>query len=287
MRSRFRRLTDLFVEGQTVLMPDGSNLWVQTINAFERDECLSDAQVAKARLVMALKNNGEERLKVEARFFEKGRDRLIEDLAGNGAAKKVPDFMEDLRDDPDWSERMNILLRTDPDETSKPLEPSELELIDQLNMQILAELNIREVAEHDFLVRKYSAATDEDVIESWVDDWLDKRGGAIANSEYQLTEMTYATRYCNAVRTDDGDLDHDVCEGHVEPFFASKADARSVPQALALLITAAIAEVNMVGRDPKGSGRPTSSSASPPTPNAVEESPPSTSTATPDAPPGT
>lgn len=286
MRSRFRRLTDLFVEGQVITMPDGSHLWVQTINAYQRDECLSDAQVAKARLVMALKNKGEERLKVQARFLEKGRDVLIEDLAGNGASLKVPEFMEEMRDDPDWSERMNILLRTDPDEAARPLEPAELELIDTLNLQVLDELRTREEAEHDFLARKYQASSDEDVIEAWVDDWLEKRGGELANSEFLLTEMTYATRFCEATTNADGELDHSGCEGHDEPFFPSKTVARSVPNNLSALILAGIAELNMVGRDPKGSGKPTNSSASQRTPSEAEGSPPSTSTQTHSAPPG-
>lgn len=263
MRSRFRRLTDLFIEGDTVPMPDGTFLWVQAINAYERDECLSDAQVAKARLVLALKEQGDEALKVRARFLEKGAEQLVRDLATNGANRKVGEFMEEMQDEADWKERMRILLRTDPEQSSKPLEESEALLITRINQEVLTELRKREDDEHAFLERKYSAFSDEDLIDAWVDDWLDKRGSEIANAEYKLTEMTYATRFCAAVKNPDGGaLNHEECQGHTEHFFESKAEARQCPTALAILITSAIADLNMVGRDPKDSGRPPSSSDS-------------------------
>jgi hypothetical protein len=260
MRSRFRRLTDLFVEGQPVAMPDGTYLWVQVLNAYQRDECLSDAQVAKARLVLALKEQGDEALKVRARFLEHGAETLVRDLANNGSARKVSEFMEAMQDEPEWKERMNILLRTDTEEAARPLEQAEAVLITKINKEVLEELRKREEDELAFLTRKYSGYTDEDLIDAWVDDWLEKRGSEIATAEYKLTEMTYATRFCEATKSDDGTFDHSGCDGHSEPFFTSKSEARECPTMLALLITTSIADLNMVGRDPKGSGRPQSSS---------------------------
>lgn len=272
MRSRFRRLTDLFVEGKALTMPDGTYIWVQVLNAFQRDECLSDAQVAKARLVMALKEQGDEALKVRARYLEKGAATLVKDLAASKASAKVPEYLDELRDDPEWKERMNIVLRSDADDVATPLEEAEVLLLSKINAEVLSELQRRETTEYDFLTRKYSQLPDDELIEVWVENWLDKRGGDVANAEFKLTEMTYAARLCDAVTTEDGTLDHEACDGHSQPLFASRAEARECPTPLALLIQSALAEVNLVGRDPKDSDSRQSSSASPPTPSEAEAS---------------
>lgn len=274
--TRFRRLTELFVLGKELLLPDGTYLWIQVINSYQRDECLHDAQVARARMTLALKGHGDERLKVEARFLEKGAEQMIDDLAQSQAAEKVSDFMDELRDEEEWKERMEVLLRTDAEEAARPLTPAETDLLITINSDVLAELRKREEDEAEFLRRKYRGMSDEDMLETYVDLWLEKRGGEIANDEFRLAEMAYAVRVCEAGPADaDGTLDHSNCDGHELQVFTSKAEAREAPDALKLLIQRAIADLNIGGRDPKDSGRPPSSSDSQPTPSAGAESKPS------------
>ncbi len=128
--------------------------------------------------------------------------------------------------------------------------------------------------------------SDEEFIDVWVEEWLDRRGSDLATAEFRLTELWYATRYCDAVMQD-GALDHTRCEGHRVPVFESKLDARSAPQELQELLRSALDELNLAGRDPKDSDSPPSSSDSLPSPSAEAESTPSTSTETPTTVPGT
>lgn len=283
---RFRRLTDLFVNGKAVPMPDGSHLWIQVINAFERDEAISDAQVARARIVLALKADGRERVKVEGRLAEIGKDSMATDLAQAKAEVKTPDFAEEMRADPEWAERMNIVLRTDFNTAAKPATEQEALFMSRINDEVLAEFAKREADERSFLERSYARMTDEEFITVWVEEWLDRRGSDLATAEYRLTELWYATRYCDAV-VQDGVLDHTRCEGHRLSVFESKLDARSAPQNLQELLRAALDDLNLGGNDPKDSGSPPSSSDSPPAPSAEAESTPSTSTQTPPTVPGT
>lgn len=285
--TRFRRLTDLFVQGKAVPMPDGSHLWVQVINAFERDEALSDAQVARARIILGLRQNGSERLKVQARLIERGREVMAEDLASAKVEAKGPDFVDDMRSDPEWKERMDIYLRTDTSEGAKPLTEDEQQLIVKLNAEILEELAHRESEEKDFLLRSYHRMNDEEFIDVWVEEWLERRGSDLAAAEFRLTEIWYASRYCDASLLSDGVLDHTACDGHRTRVFETKQEARSAPTALQELLRAALDELNVAGRDPKDSDSATSSSDSLPAPSAEEGSTPSTSDATPSSPPGT
>lgn len=283
---RFRRLTELFVNGKAVPMPDGTHLWVQVVNSFERDEAISDAQVARARIVLALKGDGKERIKVEGRLAEIGKDAMAGDLARAKAEMKTGDFADEMRVDPEWKERMDIALRTDFNTAAKPATDEETTLMAKINAEILAEFAKREDDECSFLERSYERMSDEEFIDVWVEEWLDRRGSDLATAEYRLTELWYATRYCDASGPE-GALDHTACEGHRVPVFESKADARSAPQELQELLRAALDELNLAGRDPKDSDSPPNSSDSSPQPSAAEASSPSTSTETPATVPGT
>jgi hypothetical protein len=281
MSNRYRRLTDLFVEGKAVPLPDGvGHLWVQVINSYEREECVSDAQVARARLILALKQNGDERTKVEGRLAEIGFEAMAKDLATARAGQKLPQFADEMRDDPEWKERMEIVLKTDFEDNSAPATEAETILLAKLNAEIMSEFEKRENDETDFLMRGFNRMTDEEFINEWVEEWIDRKGTQLAGNEFRLTELWYASRYCEATRNEDGVLDHGKCGGHRDRIFESKAEARSAPNALQELIRNAIDDMALEGRDPKDSGNEANSSASSPTPSAAATSAPSTPAAT-------
>lgn len=286
MSQRFRRLTDLFVTGKAVRLPDGSHLWVQAINAYERDECVSDAQVARARLVLALRENGSERAKIEARMAERGRDAMVIDLAAAKTEAKYGDVVADIEADPDWRERVEIMRRHDPAQAAAPMTEEEEALVRKINDDWFAEIARRIDDEQSYQVRHYTRVDDEELLADYLDAWLERRGSDVAAAEYSLTEMWYASRYCEATE-DDGALDHSRCEGHPTRVFDTKGDARSAPDPLRDLLMSALTELAMAGRDPKGSDSPASSSDSSPTPSERAASTPSTSGETPDAVPGT
>lgn len=277
MSNRYRRLTDLFVQGKAVALPNHQGyIWVQVINSYERDECVSDAQIARARLILALREAGDERTKVDGRLAEIGFQAMAEDLARARAAQKMGDYADEMRDDPEWKERMEIILKTDFDQAAAPALEAETILLAKINTDILAEFSKREEDEYAYLMRKFTRMTDDEFIDEWVEEWTDRKGTKLAGDEYRLTELWYATRFCEAQLTEEGNLDHGKCNGHRDRVFDSKAEARSAPDALQDLMRTALDELNLVGRDPKDSGSPENSSDSSPTPSAAETSAPST-----------
>jgi hypothetical protein len=281
MSSRFRRLTDLFVNGRPVALTDGTYLWVQALNSYQRDECVSDAQVARSRLVMALREKGSERLKIEGKYYETGRDDMIRDLATHRATAKMGSYIEEMRADPDWKERMEILMRTDESDTATPLTHEEISLLATINQAIMDELNRRESEEVAFLIQSFAKLEDAEIIDEWTEDWLENRGSEIAQGEYRLTEIWYATRWCAAVPIGSDDLDHSPCDGHQQKVFETRQHVREVGTELTTLILDALNALNVVGSDPKDSDSQESSSRSSPTRSEAEESKDSTSVATP------
>lgn len=290
--SRFRRLTDLFVNGKAMslpALPDGrpsGYLWIQVINSYERDECLSDAQVARSRLVLALKDDGDERIKMQARLAQMGREALTQQLADLRVAGKTGEIATEMRSDPEWKERVEIVLRMNDDEGAVPPTPEEMRADAKINAEVLEEMARREDAEREYQIRTFNRLSDEDFLEEWVTEWIDRRGTTRAAAEYRLTEVWYATRWCEAQPTEDGELDHSRCEGHRSRVFETKADARAADDTLVEMIKDVLADLNIGGQDPKDSGSPTSSSDSSPTPSEQGESSPSTPTETPSTPPG-
>jgi hypothetical protein len=289
--SRLRRVTDLFVKGKEVRLPDGSYLYVRALNSFERAEALSAAQSAKARFAMALEDGGEELDKIRARLVEVGREEFCTQLASARALQGSGKFIAAIEADAEWAERLEILRRSDAGDDATPLTPEEIALIAKIGSDFVAEAQRRQDDEQAFQIKTLEGATDDDLVDEYKKTWLEQRGNAIANAEYRLTEVWYSARLCAALATalpgePAGVLDHGACGGHAERLFDSRAEVREAPDDLVDLLSGALAEIDMAVADPKDSARPASSSDSSAPPSSPGEGADSGSAGTPEIVPG-
>jgi hypothetical protein len=268
--ARFKKLTDLYVRRLRVEgLPDDMDVYVRAINSFERDECAEAATIARSRMIMALENKGEERLKIEARFAEFGTDKMRDELVEARMEDKIPEVVNGIRDDPEWRERMAVLERSDND-SGRAMTESEVELISKLNTEFFDEMNRRRDEEEELQKLLTSQMDDEELLQAYLKEWLEKRARKLANEEYNLTEVLLATEW-----------------GDGEKLFESKKDVRDAPGDLYEAILSTLQKMAMDDRDPKDSASDQSSSGSSPSPNAAEASDNSGLTATPTEPPGT
>lgn len=279
-KGKYKRVTDLYVQGAELPLEDGSVIWMQVLNPFERDEAIHDAQVARSRFVLAMKEDGAERLKVEAKREESGRDAFIKDLAGLRTDEKLTEVINAIQDDPDWKERLDVIQRTDPDNAANPLTQEELMFLAKVQGEYIQEIYARQETENQYLVRHYEAMNEKDLLEEYLEMWLQRRGGALAQGEYLLTEMWFGARCCNALKDDDGNYSHRTCD-HSERVFESKNEVRGLPEQLQLMMRDALNAVAMSVRDAKNSDRQGSSSDSSLLPSEPAESTPSTPIETP------
>ncbi len=282
-RSKYRRVPELYVTGTEIVLQGGEPLWLQVLNPFEREECAHDAQIARARIVMAIKE-GDERKKIEAAFYQDGRDATIDKLADAKANNHIAKIVDEIAAEEDWKERVQIMDRADDIMASN--EPAEKDLLAKINQEYLEEVVSRQRAEFDYQVERMTAMSDEDLLEEYIEMWLERRGTDIARVEYQLTEVWYAARACEGVQTD-GVWDHAACEGHSLRVWDQKREVRDLPEDLFNLLTSTMSSLNMSVRDARFSARQGSSSDSSPLPSEAAESTPSTPTATPNSVPGT
>jgi hypothetical protein len=284
-RAKYKRIPDLYVAGTEVVLKDGSVVWLQVLNPLQADEARHDAQVARARLVMALKKHGGDEMSfVESALWQDGidgaRDRVVESKA-NGVLMRI---VEEIRNDPDWTERLEILNRVD--DGDEPREEIERTLLAQTQVEYIDEVQKRVKSEEEYLRERYKDAGEDELREEYVKLYLDRRGGEVAAAEFRIVELWYGARVCEGVQTEDG-WNHDACDSHKLTLFETKAEIRQLPEDLTSLLSDGLNDLAMSLRDAKDLARPASSSDSSRRPSEPEESTPSTPTETPSSAPGT
>ncbi len=285
-RAKYKRLPDLYVAGTEVVLKDGAVMWLQVLNPFQADEARHDAQVARSRLVMALQQHGgDEMAFIDTALWQDGIEGARRRVVGARSGDLILKVVEEMRNDPEWAERMEIMNRTD--EQERPLEEAEQRLLSDIQRQYVDHVQARVAEDEAFLVEQYKDADQETLRQEYAKIYIDRRGGDIATAEYRVVELWYGARVCDGRQLDDGSWDHGGCEGHQVQVFETKADVRQLPEDLAELLGDAYNSLAMSVRDAKDLARLASSSGSSRQPSAPEESTPSTPTATPDSSPGT
>lgn len=286
-REKYRRIPDLYTAGTELVLQEGTVMYMAVLNPLERDEAQHDAQVARARLIMALKSEhgSDERVKVEAAFFTDGRDKAIERLVAVRVQEHVVESVSAIQSDPDWIEKLEVMQRSE-DLLARVPEDAERKLLEQINREYLEEFGRRQGDEQAFLEGKFGDLDDAGLIEEYVEMYVERRGNDVALAEYNLTEVWYAARVCEGVQIGPGQWDHDGCEHHQLRVYEAKAEVRSLPEDLQNLMGEAMITLNMSVRDARFSDRQGSSSDSSPLPSAPAASTASTQTETPAELPG-
>lgn len=287
MARRFRQVVDLYTSGKVVLLRDGSPVWMQSLNPFEQDTARNEAQIAKARLTLALKEiDSGEQAKVRMFFMEEGIEAARAKVIDAKIAEAMPKMLERVRNDPEWTERLDILERG-LDSTARVPEPSERDLITKLSEEYTAEISKRLGSEREYQEARFDLASEVDLWEEYLDWYLARRGSEIQLAEYRMHQLYFGARWCEAIDDGEGDWSHEDCSGHRERIFASKDEVRDAPEQLVAVLMGAADDLEMTVREAKNSDRQGSSSDSSPLPSEAGESTASTPTETPVAPPGT
>lgn len=276
MARRLRQVIDLYTEGATVVLRDDLPVWVQPLNPFEQDTARNEANIAKARVTLAIRQHDEEeKLTVRTFFFDDGenkaRERLVEAKVNENATKAFTA----IRTDPEWRERMQILDRGDAD-TAKPLTEAETELLQTIALEYAAELGERLAKERDYWTSYYAGMDAEGLWEDYFSWWIDRRAGEVMLSEFRQYQVLFGVRLCDATRADEtSQWDHSACD-HKQPLFSSREELRAAPGGLLQELFDAVDALDMTVHDAKNSRRQGSSSDSSPLPSEEAESTAST-----------
>lgn len=281
-RQKYKRVPDLYIVGTEHKLRDGTMVWLQVLNPLQRDEAQHDAQVARGRLILALKSEhgSDERTKVEAAFFEDGRNGAVQRLVNANLANHLVKTVESIKTDPDWKERLEIMDRSD-ELMARPPEDAERKLLVDINRDYIDEVTRRQNEEEGYLEQRFRAYTDEQLIDEYIELYVTRRGSDVASAEFMLTEIWYAARVCEGKEIGPGEYDHSDCENHVLQAYETKAEVRALPEDLQQELATIMSTLNMTVFEAKNSARQGSSSGSSPLPSEPEGSTPSIPAATP------
>lgn len=260
-KKKYARLTDLYTVGTELVLSDGTVIYLKIMNPFEREEAMHDAQVARARFVLMMKDDSgsDELLRVQGMFAEAGRDGAIALLLDTKRSDTFIQILDEMRVDEQWREKAELVLRAD-DLASAPTQ-EEKDHLAKVELEFRTEMSRRITAADEYEKSALRTCSDDELWEQYKDWWLDTHGTEKGMVEYRLTEMWFACRVCEGVQVD-GEWDHSACEGHNEQVFSSKDEIKHLPEQLQLLIRDAMAELDMGEREAKNSDRQESSSES-------------------------
>lgn len=286
MARRLRQVIDLYTEGATVVLRDDLPVWVQPLNPFEQDTARNEANIAKSRVTLAIREHDEEeKLTVRTFFFEDGEDKARERLVDAKVNENATKVFTSIRTDPEWRERMQILDRGD-ENTAKPLGESEVELLQRIALEYSAELGKRLDSERDYWTSHYAGMDAESLWEDYFAWWIDRRAGEVMLSEFRQHQVLFGVRLCDATRLDEtSPWNHSACD-HKQCLFANHEELRAAPGALLQELFDAVDSLDMTVHDAKNSRRQGSSSDSSPLPSEAAESTASTQDGTPPERPG-
>jgi len=282
-RSKYRRLPDLFVVGKEVVFKDDSGedvvMWLQVLNPWEVQEARNDAQGARGRVVMAVKDIGSREFDaIKGAFLRRSKDSAIQEILSAKYSEWFMQATNAIDSDPEWQERMEVIRTAD---QTQPASMSEEEtaLLAKLNVEYMAAINKHIEDESDYYKGHLERMTQEELLEEYTELWLDRRGNTVAITEYGISEIFYGARVCDAKPDEEGKFtkaSHAECNGHKEKVFESREEVRVLPEEMFTVIREGFDDLAMSVRDAKNSARQGSSSDSSPLPSKEEESTPST-----------
>lgn len=250
-RAAYRRLPDLYVVGKEIELLDGTVMWLQVLNPFERDEATHDAAVARSRVMLALKESPDspEIIQFRSMYLEGGREAAEAALMETRKVELFLEVIDEMKADEKWGEKQQLLERH-PDLSTVASE-TEREFLLQLQEDYALELAKRLESAIHVDKEEIESLSDDDLYEKYRDWWIEQRGGVLGMSEYRLTEMWYSCRVCVGTKNEEGVWDHSDCESHKMRVFETKDEVKHLPEGLQQLIIGELATLEMSEREGK------------------------------------
>lgn len=188
--------------------PDSPLVYIQKLNSFEMEESRRDAQVARSRLVMSLRDDaGPEMLAMRDLVTRMDPPRLVEAIVATHYTKNVGIASNAIHADPSWHERLDVMDRTDRDACPD----DEKAVLDKINGEYLDELTARIRVLEDDERERLLAEPVEKIHDEYIETFVETRASATFMREMRYQEVLFGVRMCDA-EGDIGPWDHSKCQ---------------------------------------------------------------------------
>lgn len=223
------------MEGTELLLtpadaPDPLVVWIAKLNSFEEEEANMAARVARARLINAIKEIGSPEYDyLKSQMATMLTEAMAMSIAQSRESEIFVKAMNQLRSDPDWTEKHLILDQTE----EERLTGIEKEAHEKLkNEQAAALLDLHEQLMKD-LRKELSELHRDEILELFEQAYLNEQGMAAFGVERSRQHIYLCMRVCQATppTDDNGRWDHSGCD-HQRRFLASDLEVNQLPQSV-------------------------------------------------------
>ncbi len=249
-RSKYKKVTDLYRRGAEVVFEDGTVMYLQAMNPFEVDDARRAASVAKARLALSVSRVGsEEHDMVMSNVEAAGAESAIKDMLNAKAQEHFMSALFETQVDEDWKERWEVIERSEEIEKFDEDHP-ERKTLAIISEEFFQEVHRRQTDLQDMYRGDLEALTHEELVETYSEEWVTKRGQARALDAYNRAELLTVCRNCDAtVPAGDEKFDHSACDHSMKAF--EDADLADIPEEMYQLIQEGIERLSMTVREAK------------------------------------
>ena len=279
VNARFKRVTDLFVEGEEVYLGDDPAgdpvvIWVNKLNSFEIEEARRDGIVQRGLMMRDLaKEDNPNRQAFFAELNLLTDEKLREAWVNQKVEELYLEVLDEVETSLEMREKVEMMRRlpTLLDDTgAAPDDPRRQQLADLQTEYVEAIRKGQEKRQHEAL-REAQDFTREDLEASYFEKWRERQTLDLFMEERRITEIFIAARECFAVRNGAAGWDHSTCD-HNTRLLPERSLVKKMPPAIIGRLVDVLDNMTSSQREAGNSDAPASSSASS-EPSSVSEAP--------------
>ena len=269
INARLRRVTDLFIEGEEILLGYDDDrkpvlIWVNKLNSFEIEEARRDGIVQRG---LKMRDLAEEGNPERQAFYAEVRLLTDDALRKAWVNQRVEELYLDVLDDVEGSEEMREkaeLLRRLPtllaDAEAGEDDPRRQQLQD-LQVEYLEAIRTGQEKRQKEALREAEEFDRADLEASYFEKWRERQTLDIFMEERRITEIFVAARECYATRKPGGGWDHRECD-HNQRLLPERALVKRLPPRVVEQLVDTLDRITASQRESGNSDAPESSSAS-------------------------
>lgn len=233
--SKLAKLSQLFDQGTELVLPTNVGtlevIWINKLNTFLTEECAHQGRVARARLMAAIREVGTPEYELfNTQLAATPRASLILGLASGRETELALEVMREVRSDPEWRDRIEIIEHSDPLE-SRPEDDPERQVLAKMRGEYSDELLNRLDHAKSEVMTELEALDDSDLRDRFRDQYVENRGLAAFTAARQQHELFHAMRECKASPpTAEGSRwDHSGCD-HSVRYLDDPSEVEQLPE---------------------------------------------------------
>lgn len=237
MSNKFKRIVDLFSEGETCFLGDDETakpicVWVNKLNSLEEEEARLDGQSARTEKMVAVADlNHPETQSMYMTLEEWTDEELFQAAANQKGDMMVALAVADVEADEEWKDKVEYLRRQPQilDDAKVAADDPRREQLVETNSKYIAAIEAAYEKRMAEVLEEVKAEGKEKVRDQFIKDYKDRLAIDHYMQERRITQLYFAVRECEAVRAEEGEWEHKTCD-HAKKLMDSRHDVRDLPQ---------------------------------------------------------